>query len=462
MSKADNNPTEQSPMHRVMGNFGFLVKGRGVAAVMLFAVATLMARSLGPIEFGMVVLFQTYALLIRGLVNFQVFDAIVRYGVPAHDNQDTSLLKQIIYVCWRVDLIASIVSTTIAVLLAPLIGPYLDMDSKHVFLLTAYSFVLIASTGNGTARGVLRLFDKFGIIGKQMTIGPAVRFLGVVIAWWFDAPLSVFVAILAFGSVCEDLYLNWYGWREYKQGIAMKSGCTGDSEETSEHNRQQNRMNNHKQAKLSNFPKMRHFLWVSYWQSNIDLIPKHLSIILAGSLLGSAAAGLLRLARQFSSLLSNPAVLIRQVVFLDLTRSWQQGSNAFKVITYRTALLGGAFGLLFVAASYFFGAALLSTLVSDAFIAAAPVLTLLLLAATFDLVASPLRSACYAIGRASTVLRLYIFSALIYLTTFVLFSTYLGLIGAGIAACAAAVLPPVAMFFIVKKTKNSVSVEDII
>lgn len=448
MGKSEDIPLEQSPMRRVLGNFSFLVKGRGIAAVMLFAVATLMARSLGPTEFGMVVLIQTYALLTRGLFNFQVFDAIVRYGVPAHDKSDSHILKRIIYICWRIDLFASITSTTIAVILAPLIGPYLGMNNEHIFLLTAYSFVLIASTGNASSRGILRLFDKFNIIGKQMTIGPTVRFLGVVIAWWFDASLSIFVAILAFGSVCEDLYLNWYGWREYQQSIVTTSDKTTDEEK------------NEGKAQLSEFPEMRHFLWVSYWQSNLDLIPKHLSIMLAGSLLGSAEAGLLRLARQFSSLLSNPAVLIRQVVFLDLTRSWHQGSDAFKIIAYRTALLGGAFGLLFVGASYFFGVTLLKTLVSESFIDAAPVLTLLLLASTFDLIAAPLRSASYAIGRASTVLRLYILSAFIYLTAFVVFTSSLGLIGAGIAACAATTLPPIAMLFIIRKSKKNVNIEE--
>ena len=48
-----------------------------------------MARALGPTEFGMLVLMQTYVLLIRGLLNFKQFQAIIRYGVPAHDAGDT-------------------------------------------------------------------------------------------------------------------------------------------------------------------------------------------------------------------------------------------------------------------------------------------------------------------------------------------------------------------------------------
>jgi len=432
-------------MRRVLGNFSFLVKGRGIAAVMLFAVATLMARSLGPIEFGWVVLIQTYALLTRGLLNFQVFEAIVRYGVPAHDAKQTNTVRRLLAVCWRVDLIASIAATIIAVSLASIIGPWLGIDNQHLFLLSAYSFVIIASTGNSTSRGILRLLDQFDIIGKQMTIGPAVRLFGVIIASQFNSSLSVFVAILAFGSIVEDLYLNWYGWREYQKhiGKAAKTDDIGS-------------------AKLKDFTGLRKFLWVTYWQSNIDLVPKHVSIMLAGSFLGAADAGLLRLARQFSSLLSNPAVLIRQVVFLDLTRSWQQGSDSFKLIAYRTALLGGVFGLLFVFAAYFFAEGLLNTLVSHEFIGAAPVLVLLLLAATFDLIASPLRSAMYAIGFASTVLRLYSLSAVIYITAFIGLSSMMGLISAGIAACSAALLPPLIMIFLVKNSNKNISQDNAI
>jgi len=76
-------------MRRILGNFGLLVRVRGIAAVMSFGATALMARSLGPAEFGMVVLIETYALLARGLFSFKQFQGIVRYGVPLHDANST-------------------------------------------------------------------------------------------------------------------------------------------------------------------------------------------------------------------------------------------------------------------------------------------------------------------------------------------------------------------------------------
>src|SRR3546814_12168458 len=84
------------------------------------------------------------------------------------------------------------------------------------------------------------------------------------------------------------------------------------------------------------------------------------------------------------------------------------------LIAYRTALLGGGFGMAFVTAGYFFGDNLLHALIGKEFVAAAPVLTLMLLASTFDLISSSLRSAAYAIGHAGKVLRIYALSAGIF------------------------------------------------
>lgn len=414
-------------MRRVLSNLVYLARGRGVAAVMLLGSTTLMARALGPTEFGLVVLMHAYVLLIRGLVDFQSFEAVVRYGVPMHDTGDIKGLSRLMQICQRVDRRVGLVSTLLALILAPLIGPLLGMDHGHVVLMTIYSLILLSS-GNGSANGTLRLFDQFDALGRQMIIAPAMRFVGITFAWWLDGSMPTFVAILGLAFVAENLYLSWRGKLEFRKRIdnALGDKLTG-------------------KASMAEFSGLRRFLWVTYWQSNMDLVPKHVSTMLAGYLLGPAAAGLFRLARELSSPLTKPAFLIRQVVFLDLTRSAHQDNASFNVIAYRTALIGAGFGLLFVMVSYFLGERFLSAVIGSEFVAAAPVLTLLLLAATFEIISSSLRSAAYALDRAGRVLRLYVISVITYLTLFIALTSKIGLLGAGLAACISAAFPPLAM-----------------
>lgn len=424
-------------MRRILGNFGLLVRGRGIAAVMSFGATALMARSLGPAEFGMVVLIETYALLARGLFSFKQFQGIVRYGVPLHDAKNAHALQRLLSICRRIDLYACIISTAIAVTMAPVIGRLIGLEQDHVILLTAYSLVLLA-TGNNTDIGILRLFDQFDTLGRQMTIGPAITFIGVALAWWFDSPMSVFVAVMAFAYITENVYLSWRGRREFRRRFdnPLEGGMV-------------------RLSAMADFPGLRNFLWVTYWQSNVDLVPKRISLMFIGYLLGATEAGLFRLARQISSLLSKPATLIRQVIFPDLTRSWHQGSDDFKRIAYLTALIGAGAGLLLVLVGYFFGDFILATLFGKEFIGAAGLLTLMLLAGAFDLAASPLRSAAYAIGHAGKVLRLHILSAFIYLFLFIILTSQMGLMGAGWATCITAALPAIAMAILVRQSTLS-------
>jgi O-antigen/teichoic acid export membrane protein len=212
VSASNDTPEDKGPLRRLFGNFGLLLRGNGIAAVMLLGANALMARALGPVEFGMAVLMQTYVLLVRGLLNFKQFQAIIRYGVTAHDAGDTRTLRRLIYICRRVDFRTCLAATAVALVSAPLIGPLMGMDNSQVIMLTAYSLVLL-TTGNVTDTGILRLFDQFDTLGRKETIGPSVRFLGVLVAWWQEAPFSIYVAILAFAYVAENLFLSWCGRR---------------------------------------------------------------------------------------------------------------------------------------------------------------------------------------------------------------------------------------------------------
>ena len=424
-------------MHRVLGNFWILIRGRGAAAIMAFGATALMARALGPVEFGLVVLIHTYVMLIRALLDFGTADAIVRFGVPAQDASDNQTLGKLIKVCRRIDKQASIVAALLALLVAPFAGPAIGMDTKHVLLLMAYSTILL-TPGVGSAAGLLRLNNRFEIGGRQMTIAPSIRFLGVIIAWGLEAPIEAFVAVWGAAYVAENVYLLWQAKHKYR--VQIKQALAGVSL---------------KDASLKDFDGLRHFIWVTYWQSNIDLLPKHLTTLLVGHLLGPAEAGLLRLAKEIASALSRPALLIRQVVFTDLTRAWNEGSASFDVVAYRTALLGGALGMVFVALSYFFGEYLLGGLLGPQFIAAKVVLTWMLLAATLDLATSPLLSGLYAMGHAMKTLRITMVSTAVYLLMFVLLTRQFGLMGAGLAATAGAALTLIGMIMLMRSNKRA-------
>lgn len=419
---------------RVFRNFGVMLRGRGIAAVLNMLALALMANALSAVEFGLVVLLHTYVLAIRGFLNFRTFEAIVKYGVPLHESGDNDGLRKLLRITTSVDVVSGIVATLLGVGAASITGRFLHWDDQMVTIAAIYSLTML-TTAIGTPNGVLRLYDRFDALGTWYTISPAVRLSGVVIAWFLDAPMGVFIGIWAAAFVFENGWIYVRGHHEARRQMSESIWRGFRFRELRE-----------------TTPEFRHFLGVIYWQTNVDLLPKHLAVLLAGNLLGPAAAGMFKLANDFSTVLSKPGLLLREVLFPDLSRMLHNKDTGFHELGLRAVQIAGASGLLLVALSIPLAVPILN-IIGPEYTPAAPLLTLMLLAATFELAGSPLRAAAYALGGAGNVLRIYALSSIIYLGLFYVFTLPLGLIGPGIAASIAGALTLGRLVLLVRKYK---------
>ena len=408
-------------LKRVLKNFGVVLRGRGIAAVFSVSAMGLMANALSATDFGLVVLLHTYIMVVRGALDFRTFDAIVRFGIPLNDSGDRAGLRSLLRSTMVIDLSSTLLATILAVAAVPLAGHFLHWDSQMMSWAAVYSLVIL-STANGTPNGILRIYDRFDALSVQFTVGPALRLTMVAAAWALDAPKPVF--IIAWGSAfaAGHVYMFVRGLIELR--AHMNTGLWSDFSWSEVRQRG------------GEFWK---FIGVVYWQTNIDLLPKHVSVLLAGSLLGPASAGLFRLAREFSTVLTQPALMLREVLFPDLTRSFHAEDGHFHSVPFKTALVAGSIGLLFVLVSVFFGGDILG-IVGEEYVAASTLLSLLLLAASFDLASASLRAAAYAMGRAGSILRIHIVGIITYIAMFFLLTPLTGLTGPGLAAILASLL----------------------
>ena len=406
---------------RVLKNLGVVLRGQGIAAVFTLLATLLMANALPVEEFGLVILLHTYVLAVRGALNFRTYEAIVRFGVPLHENGEDEGLKKLFHTTTLIDLVSGVAATLVGVLAASLAGGLLHWDEQTIKLANLYALVMLTTVSN-TPNGILRIYDRFDALSVFYIVGPAVRILGVSIAWMADAGMQVYIAIWAAAFVLENSWLFIRGHLELKKQISgpfwKKMHWPGGNW----------------QAIHQTPGEFRHFMAVLYWQTNIDLLPKHMAVLLAGSLLGPAAAGMFRLARDVSSLLTKPAMMLREVLFPDLTRIVYNEADGFFELGYRAVKMASVVGLIFVLLSIPAAGPLLS-LVGPGYTQASTLMTLLLLAATFELASSPLRAAAYAMGRVAPVLRIHLLSILIYFGGFYLLAPVMGLSGAGVAAC---------------------------
>jgi len=422
---------------RVLRNLGVVLRGQGIAAIFTLLATVLMAKALPVAEFGLVILLHTYVLAVRGALNFRTYEVIVRFGVPLHENGEDAGLKKLFHMTTLIDILSGVAATLVGVLAASFAGNLLHWDEHTINLASLYALVMLTTVSN-TPNGILRLYDRFDALSVFYMVGPAVRFLGVSIAWLMDAGMQVYIAIWAAAFVIENSWLFIRGHMELRKQISgplwKEMSWTRGSWQ-----------------KIHQTPgEFRHFMGVLYWQTNIDLLPKHMAVLLAGSLLGPAAAGMFRLARDVSSLLTKPAMMLREVLFPDLTRIVHNEAEGFFELGFRAVKMAGAAGLIFVLLSIP-GAGPLLGLVGPEYTQASTLMTLLLLAATFELASSPLRAAAYAMGRVAPVLRIHILGIVIYFGGFYILAPIMGLSGAGVAACMGTLMTLLLMLKLIRK-----------
>lgn len=434
-NSSQETPSSSTSGSRVRGNFLKLLGGRGWSSILTLGATALMARSLSPDQFGLVILVHTYLLVMKGVMKISSFDAIIQYGVPLQDQGDRPRLAQLLRITFVLDVAAALIGTILACAIVPLIGPRLDWAESTTHLATLYSLLLLSSW-TGSASGVLRLYDRFDLLARQHIVGPVVRLSGVALAWWLGVhDITPFLIAYGLGWLAQNLYLIQAGWREHRRNLSEEplrgeTWCQPGVR----------------------FPGIWRFFNVVYWQSNLDLLPKHVSVLFAGFFLGPTMAGLFRLALQFSRALAVPALLLRQVLLPDLARLWHRRDPIFNKVLTRALSASAGIGLFIAGASWLFAVPLLSLVAGPEYRDAAPAMYWLMLGAGLDMGVSTLRAAGYAMGQAHSVLILFGLAAVVYIVVFPPLTLSYGLAGAGMASAVTSILTLVAMGLLVKRS----------
>ena len=408
-------------LKRVAKNFGKVLKGRGIAGVLSAVSVALMAHALPVEQFGLIVLLHTYVKVIKGIFNFNTHEAIVRYGVPLLDSGNESKLKSLLRTTISIDFISTILAALIGVVAVPVTAQLLHWDEQVTHWAWFYTLILLTTAVN-TSNGILRIYDRFDALGVQYTIQPAVRLTLVIFAWATDGGMLAFLLAWGIAYCAGNLYLLVRGLVELRGRLASPLTEGYQWREIFAWDREFWR-----------------FIGIVYWQTNLDLVPKQLSTLMAGNLLGPAAAGLFRLAREIQTILNRPAEMLGNVLFPDLTRAWQTDRDGFMKLAFRTSAIAGGLGLVIVVFAWFAGAWILA-LIGENYVPAAPLMVLLLLAASFDFASAPLRSSAYAMGNAGILLRIHILGAVVYVALFYLMTLLTGLIGPGLASLLTSVM----------------------
>ena len=306
---------------KIFRNAGALLSGKAVGGVLSLAYLAIAARALGPTDMGFLVIASAYALTVAGLVRFQSWQAIIRFGTPMLEADGDDELRSLIRFTLRLDLASAVAGVAVALTFVGVAAKAFDWPAEAMPLIYLYCFAvpfLIAATPTG----VLRLFDCFHLLGWQMLASPVIRFVGAIAAWATGGGLAVFILIWMFSGIFDGVVLWFLGWRELKRrrlAPRVFGGSPGASA-----------------------PRA----WLDYMiKSNLssifDMARNGLPTLIVGGVLGSAASGYLQLATNLTNLIAHPANMLSHATLPELTKlAVAESRERMLAVAYRTMRIG--------------------------------------------------------------------------------------------------------------------------
>lgn len=375
----------------------------------------LTARTLGPELFGVLVLVQTYARVVDQSVNFQSWQAIIKYGADTLTDKRTGDFRSLVKLGTSLDLGGSLLGTTVAIAMVYWVGRWFEWEDETVRMAAMYSLTILFSL-SPTPTAVLRLFDCFNLLAWQRVISAAIRMVALVAAWIVGADLWAFLVVWMVAQILDYLFLLALGWRELRRqgfGDALSAPLT--------------RIN-------AKFPGIWKFVITTNLSSSIRLGARELDVLIVGGTIGSAAAGIYKVAKQFAGVPLRFADPLQQAIYPDMARLWAEGRVAqFRKIIFRMGTLSGLGGIGFWLGFFLFGRWIISLTVGTEYIAAYELLLVYMVGLNIFMIGIAFRPAVLTLGHPERILQIYVTSTIIYLATLSPLLGYFGLMGAAIA-----------------------------
>ena len=369
-----------SGLRRVLGNLAHLLGGKAAAGVISLAYLVIVTHTLGAHDYGVLILVNTYVVLIGSVIAFSGFHGVVRYGALALAAGDTADLARTMRFMAVIEFGFGVLAMLVAALLVPLVGPRLGWTPDAMRLAVPYSLAVVA-TVRATPQGLLQIARRFDLVGLHQTVSPLVRLVGAVGVWVAGGGLTGFIIAWLVAAILEGATM-WalaiIAWRRVLPDEPLLGPWRG--------------VPRHK-------PGFGRFILITNFDLTLRELAPNLAPLTIGWLLGPAAAGLFALAQRASSILQQPAVLLSQASYAVLAElAARREFKALKHTVWRSALLALVAGAVVVAVLALLGGRLLTLLGGGSFVGGTALLVLVAVGRMAALAAAPVAAGLTGLG----------------------------------------------------------------
>lgn len=412
---AQDRVTGRSPVQLVLVNAGKLLRGSALGSFLTLLTTLVAARALDSRAFGVLALAQTYALTVEALANVQSSHALIRFGVDAVERGERGELASVVRASALLDAITAGIGASVALLgigVAAVAGGW----SGDAVVVAAVFAVAIMPSVTDAPTGVLRIFDRFDLLGRHAALLGAARLAAVGAVVLADGGLVAIALAWVVADTLGNLLLIGWGVAEVRrQGLlALAIGA--------------------RPLEPALRRSFRSFAATTHLHSSVRTVTKAGDVLLVGAVGGASVAGVYRLAKQLASVPAHLTDPVYHAVYPALSRLWARRDRpAFRRMIGRVAAGGAAVGAAFVVGFAVVGRWVLDRLLGEEFGAVYATAALLLVGVAIALAGLALHPAMLAMGRAQESFAVLAGATVLHVAALVGLTATFGAVGAGAA-----------------------------
>lgn len=397
---------------RIASNAGLLIGSKAMGTLMGIGTLIIASMVLEPRLFGTVLILHAYMLFFGEVSTFKNWQAIIRFGSNDAEQQDVEGFSRLIKFTAKLDFLSVIFAYILAVSLMGAFVWFLDafphmqppdMDLKLLKKWVPIYCAVLFLRMIGSAYGILRLFDRFGLIAIEAVTMPFLRLAGSIYVWQTGGGFADFIVVWFIASSVSYILLIFFAIRELKVRNLLWPVI---------------------RAKQKLFGTRRG-LWPFALKANVDSSIAsgfmHLPLLLVGVAFGPAWAGVYKIAEEVMKLLSEGFKLLDHVLYPELAKFVAQGtpSKIWPVVRRASSwmLIIGLSSSLFI---WFAGPQAIAMIFGEEFRKSGNLAAILVPGATLLGMVTPIYSIYYAANKPERAIYVRGGALLIYVIAFFL------------------------------------------
>ena len=400
-------------LNKVFKNAGILVSGDVIAAVLGFFSFGILARSVGVNNLGIFTVIITYVTLIDMFVNFQSWQALIKYCDKI--KSDKSRFDGLLSFGMFIDLISALVAFFISINLCVFVASFFSWNQETINLIKIFSIGILFNI-EGTPTAIFRMTNRFVIFSKKAIIMAALKLVLYIVGWLHSFEIEYYIYSTLAAQITGNIYfvskaLNYSNLRPliylYKKNI---------------------------NAVLYNNPKFLNFILISNIQSTLKLSTSLVDVLLVSKYVGNSAVGLLQVAKQFTKIFTQISSPLYKSIYPEFTSLWNLNKiKEFKFLFFKSIKIMTIFSLVIYVLFVIFGKFVIINYVGQEFVNSYNLMLFYFVGVLISTSSFPLSPAFLAMNLPKIPLITTLFSSLIFITTFFFTYSDLGYLSIGVS-----------------------------